>query len=123
MIFIGGINTAQKALDFIQTIICKKCGRYGSISVFMTYTCFTFFFIPIFKWNRQYFAVSSCCNTVFSIPKEKGEAIARGESVTLEDDDLTIVGSDPYQDCHCPECGYLLSDDFTFCPKCGRKID
>ena len=24
MIFIGGINTAQKALDFIQTIICKK---------------------------------------------------------------------------------------------------
>ncbi len=40
-------------------------------TVFMTYTCFTFFFIPIFKWNRQYFAVSSCCNTVFSIPKEK----------------------------------------------------
>lgn len=123
MIFIGGITTAQKALDLLQTVICKKCGRYGSISVFMTYTCFTFFFIPILKWNRQYYAVSSCCNTVFSIPKEKGEAIAKGEPVTLEDTDLTIVGNDAHSVHHCPDCGYLLSEEFLYCPKCGRKID
>lgn len=122
MIFIGGIAQGRKQFDFIQTMICSKCGRYSSVSVFMTYTYFSFFFIPLFKWNRQYFAVSNCCSTVFSIPNALGEAIARGESVTLEPSDLTIVGMDGTQQ-HCPECGYLLSEDFLYCPKCGRKKD
>ena len=82
MIFIGGIAQGRKQFDFIQTMICSKCGRYSSVSVFMTYTYFSFFFIPLFKWNRQYFAVSNCCSTVFSIPNALGEAIAGGESVS-----------------------------------------
>ena len=30
----------------------QKCGRLCSISVFMTYTCFSFFFIPLFKLGQ-----------------------------------------------------------------------
>ena len=35
------IELNKKDFDFFrQTMICKKCGRYSSISVFMVYTYF-----------------------------------------------------------------------------------
>ena len=88
MIFIATISTAQKNFDFRQTHICKNCGRYAALSVFMTYSYFSFFFIPLFRWNKQYFAVSNCCNAQFSIPAHLGKQIEKGISVTLTPDDL-----------------------------------
>ena len=123
MIFIGGISQGRKNFDFFrQTMICKKCGRYSSISVFMIYTYFSFFFIPLFKWGKQYYAVSNCCNTVFSIDKELGKAIERGEHIDLREEDLTIVGMDQSRTNHCPDCGFLLTPEYAYCPKCGRKL-
>lgn len=76
MFFIGGIFQGKKEFEhFRQTIVCKKCGRLCSISVFMTYTCFSFFFIPLFKWGKQYYAVSNCCHTIYAIDAELGKAI------------------------------------------------
>lgn len=120
MFFIGGIATGKKVFSFRQMITCKVCGRYSSISVFMTYTYFSFFFIPLFKWNKQYFAVSNCCETLFSIPKHLGESIARGENITLQDDDLTMVY---HGQKHCPHCGIAIENNFVYCPKCGEKLD
>ena len=123
MIFIGGISQGRKDFDFFrQTMICKKCGRYSSISVFMIYTYFSFFFIPLFKWGKQYYAVSNCCNTVFSIDKELGKAIERGEHINLREEDLTIVGMDQSRTNHCPDCGFLLTPEYAYCPKCGKKL-
>jgi len=65
MIFIGGISQGHKDLGFLQTLICKKCGRFSSVSVYMVYTYFSFFFIPLFKWGKKYYAVSNCCQTTF----------------------------------------------------------
>lgn len=88
----------------------------------MTYTCFSFFFIPLFKWGKQYYAVSNCCYTIYAIDAELGKAIEHGESVTLREEDLTIAGMGQAQEMHCPDCGYLLSQEYAYCPKCGRKI-
>ncbi len=89
MFFIGGIFQGKKEFEhFRQTIVCKKCGRLCSISVFMTYTCFSFFFIPLFKWGKQYYAVSNCCYTIYAIDAELGKAIEHGESVTLREGGL-----------------------------------
>ena len=112
MFFIGGIFQGKKEFEhFRQTIVCKKCGRLCSISVFMTYTCFSFFFIPLFKWGKQYYAVSNCCHTIYAIDAELGKAIEHGESVTLREEDLTIAGMGQAQEIHCPDCGYLLSQE------------
>lgn len=120
MFFIGGIATGKKVFSFRQMVTCKVCGRYSSISVFMTYTYFSFFFIPLFKWNKQYFAVSNCCETIFSIPKHLGELIAHRENITLQDDDLTIAY---HGQKHCPHCGISVENHFVYCPKCGEKLD
>lgn len=123
MFFIGGIFQGKKEFEqFRQTMICKKCGRYSSISVFMTYTCFSFFFIPLFKWGKEYYAVSNCCHTVYSIDRELGKAIEHGEAVTLREEDLTIVGMGQAQEVHCSDCGYLLTPEYAYCPKCGKKL-
>ncbi|WP_313527928.1 zinc ribbon domain-containing protein [Anaerotignum sp.] len=122
MIFIGGISQGHKDLGFLQTLICKKCGRFSSVSVYMVYTYFSFFFIPLFKWGKKYYAVSNCCQTTFSIPDELGKAIERGESVSLREEDLEIVGMATNNYSNCPDCGFLLTPEYTYCPKCGRKI-
>ena len=59
MIFIGGISQGQKILDYVKTVICDRCGRYGRFQVVMTYMYFSFFFIPLFKWNRKYYVKMS----------------------------------------------------------------
>ncbi len=123
MIFIGGISRGRKDFDFFrQTMVCKKCGRYSSISVFMIYTYFSFFFIPLFKWGKKYYAVSNCCNTVYSIDQELGKAIENGENILLQEDNLTIVGMASASTTNCLDCGFLLTPEYTYCPKCGRKL-
>lgn len=112
----------RKDFDFRQTMICKKCGRYSSISVFMVYSYFSFFFIPLFKWGKKYYAVSNCCQAVYAMDAELGRAIEHGEAITIQETDLTLVGTDSTQIPNCPDCGYPLEHDFAYCPKCGKKL-
>ena len=55
MFFIGGISNGEKKLDYIQSTVCPRCEAFGRMEVYMTYMCFSLFFIPIFKWNKKYY--------------------------------------------------------------------
>lgn len=122
MFFIMGITEGQKQLDHVQTIICKNCGRYGRYEVIMTYTVLTLFFIPIFRWNRQYFVRSTCCNSLYRLDREVGKRIAGGEKVEICDRDLQPVsrGNDCWK--RCSYCGFATTEDYEYCPKCGRRF-
>ena len=74
-----------------KTVICSSCGGYGRYQVFMTYTYFSFFFIPVFKWNRQFYVKMSCCGSVYELDREVGMKILRGESVDIREEDLTLI--------------------------------
>lgn len=127
MFFIIGISQSQKKLNFIQTIVCSRCGQFGRYEIFMTYTFFSLFFIPIFKWNRNFFVKTSCCNTTYTIDPSLGKRILKGEQVILNDSDLHPYGTaNSYNGNNrlnrCPNCGYETSYDFQYCPKCGTKL-
>ena len=128
MIFIGGISQGRKILDYVRTVICGCCGRYGRYEVIMTYTYFSFFFIPLFKWNRQFFVLMTCCGAVYSLEKEVGQKILAGQDVEIRPEDLTLVqggdGSGTYgrMKKHCSRCGYETFEDFEYCPKCGERF-
>ena len=76
-----GVSQNQKKLDFKQLNVCKCCGKYSNIEVYMTYWYFMFFFIPIIKWNKEYYIKTSCCEKVSKIAPEIGRRIEKGEEV------------------------------------------
>lgn len=123
MFFIMGITQGRKDFDYNQTVICTHCGSYGRYQVFMTYTCLSLFFIPCFKWNKQYYVQSTCCNTVYVLDSEIGKRIAGGENIEILPEHLTQVqagGGSRMK--RCSGCGYETQEDFQFCPKCGRRF-
>ncbi|MDF2587430.1 MAG: hypothetical protein K0S41_1271 [Anaerocolumna sp.] len=123
MFFIIGISSAEKRLDFNQTMQCFRCGQFGRYEVFITYTYFTFFFIPLIKWNKKFYVKATCCNTMYTIDSTLGKRIQDGEHIILTEQDLTPM----YQSSNktagqCPSCGYITNPEHAFCPKCGTRL-
>lgn len=121
MFFIIGISQKEKKLNFDQLTICKCCGRYGHIEVFVSYTYFMLFFIPIIKWNNHYYAKMNCCNSCSEISKELGRSIEMGQISEINIEELNF-GEQEDAIRHCSYCGYTTTQDFQFCPKCGNKL-
>lgn len=68
MIFIGGISSGMKEL---------------SEDIYMTYMYFSFFFIPIFKWNKRYFLRTGPESPDVELPRELGRQYERGEKTDM----------------------------------------
>lgn len=122
MFFIFSISTKEKEIDFVQTTICPSCSSYGRYEVFMTYTHFSLFFIPIFKWNKKYYVRTSCCNSLYGIDNDLGRAIERGEKTVIQESDLHPININYNREMYCPNCKYKIDPDYEYCPRCGRKI-
>lgn len=121
MFFIMGISQGQKKLNFDQTVVCGNCGRYGHLSVYVVYSYFSLFFIPLFKWGRQYYVRTSCCDTTAAIDAGLGRKIERGEVASLPED--IIPDNDRYRSRkRCGTCGFETEEEFDFCPKCGERL-
>lgn len=84
MFFIMGISQGNKKLSYDQLVICKSCGQYGHIEVYMTYMYLSLFFLPIIKWNRRYYIRMSCCGASCPIDAALGRAIKNGEITELD---------------------------------------
>ncbi|WP_394523937.1 zinc ribbon domain-containing protein [Lacrimispora sp. JR3] len=126
MFFICGISQGRKQFDYARTVICSQCGGYGRYQVFMTYSYFSVFFIPIFKWDRRYYVQTSCCNTLYELNPEKGKRVSKGETVAITEQDLTIIEpgkrTSEWNRKKCTSCGYETAEDFEYCPKCGQRF-
>ncbi len=131
MFLIMGIEQGSRQLKFDQLIVCRNCGQYGHIQVFMTYSYFMFFFIPVFKWDRHYYAKMSCCGAMCELDPESGRQIEKGQITVLSESQLHFTGgnrgsygygADAGIHKVCSNCGYATDEDFEFCPKCGKKF-
>lgn len=132
MMFIGGISQGQKLLDYAKMVICEQCGSYGRYQVMMTYMYFSFFFIPLFKWNRHFYVKMSCCDAVYELDREIGMEILRGRDVEITSADLTLVQEGNRRKTYengeykvhkkCVRCGFETDEDYSYCPKCGGRI-
>ncbi|MBU5425600.1 zinc ribbon domain-containing protein [Tissierella pigra] len=122
MFFVFGISTKEKNIDFAQTIVCTSCGSYGRLEVFMTYTFFSLFFIPIIKWNKKYYVRSVCCGSLYTIDNDLGKAIERGQKSKIEESELKPLNVNYSKERFCSNCGYIINNDFEYCPKCGKKL-
>jgi hypothetical protein len=122
MFFLIGINQDSEELEYDQMMVCDNCGSYGRYRVFMTYMVFSFFFIPLFKWDRHYYVETSCCHSVYELAEDKGKAIRDGEAVDILSEDLSPINVNNRVYKKCSNCGYETDEDFDFCPKCGNRF-
>ena len=127
MFFIFGIDQGEKEIKYEKLIICNECRKYGRYQVYMTYMCFSLFFIPIIRWGRKYYVKTTCCNTLYELNQEVGKRLKNGENIEITEKDLTIIQSNNGWQFHnygsekrCINCGYVGSQEFEYCPKCGR---
>jgi len=121
MFFIGGISQGEKQLPIDQTVICKRCGRFGHLTVWVRYSYFMFFFIPLFKWGRRYYARMTCCGAACELPEELGRSIEQGRVTALDPDRLDFgVARGGYR--RCPRCGFSTAEEFQYCPHCGAPL-
>lgn len=129
MFFIGvfGIENRDKEITELNNFSCPKCKTSSTARLIKNFDFFHFFFIPIFKWNENYYVVCGKCNSPYSVPKEKGKSIERGENISITYWDLQEINQDGYNDNYyqgniCRECGSVVEKNFKYCPHCGRKI-
>lgn len=123
MFFIGVITSSEKKLDFNQTMVCPICGSFGNMEVYMTYMCFSFFFISIFKWNKKFFVKTTCCSSIYSLDKNVGNEILKGHNVNISEYNLHLVNKLNNTINKCSNCGYISPAEYEYCPKCGFKLN
>lgn len=124
MFFIGifGIESKEKEVKAIDNLQCKSCNRSTRGKVIKSYSYFHFFFLPIFKWNEEYFVICEGCKTLFSISKDKGKGLERGENIEITYWDLKEVNKYNDYNIGCSNCGKIISSDYEYCPYCGNKM-
>ena len=127
MFFIGifGIDNKFKEIKVLNNFSCKNCNISNGASLVKYYTFFHFFFIPLFKWNEEYYVICNGCKSSFSISKEKGKELERGGDVEVTYWDLKEVNNN-YESYYivkrCSRCNREVEDNFEYCPYCGEKI-
>ena len=120
MFFIGGVGQKQEYLKFFQLVECKCCHQLSSIKIIMVYSYFSFFFIPLFKWNKQYFVECENCKSYAPLDKEIGREIEKGIRTTIDANMLYFQKQNRIK--QCSNCGYMTQENFDYCPKCGNKL-
>ena len=119
-----GVAPKREELDFDQAVVCSYCEKYGRYKVIREYTALSLFFIPVLKWGKKYYVRASCCGSIYSVDKDLGDSIARGENVTLRNEDLDpIHRREKYYIKKCSYCKFETHEDFIYCPKCGAPFE
>lgn len=123
MFFFGvfGIHSAQKPVGTFQNILCPACHALTRLEISKAYTYFHLFFIPTFKWNVRYFAVSACCGQIFELDPNLGQQYEKGFTPDITPSQLTPLGVSRSIGL-CSQCGKELSPVYRFCPYCGHEL-
>jgi hypothetical protein len=71
--------------------------------------------------------MSRCCNNVYQISEDKGEALERGENSVIDNENLVSIYSDYGEknnknEIMCSNCRRVISSEFRYCPYCGEKL-
>lgn len=122
MFLLIGISNGEKRLDYVRTIICSKCSKFGRNEIFMTYTYLSLFFIPVFKWGRHFYVKTTCCHELYELDPSIGKKILHGEGIDIKDEHLTPVNVHYNFNKQCSSCGYATNSDYIYCPKCGKQL-
>lgn len=119
MIFISGFGRDKKRIHQEERK-CLACNKEDFLEIWMTYNYISFFFIPVIKFKKEYYATMTCCGTCYIIDPEVIKKLKKGLIRNIPKEELRN-GQSFYSEKTC-SCGYVSPPDFEYCPKCGRSL-
>ena len=117
MFFIGvfGIGNKNKSLCNVS-FKCTACIN-EKFSLVELSQSFDIFFIPIFKFSKEYIIICRQCKSVYKIKKESISKVLEKKLVEYVDIEYIVLETEV-----CPYCGTNVASNFSFCPKCGKSL-
>ena len=91
MFFLIWITTKEELLNYEKLHRGKFCDDISSYNIVYTYQVLTLFFIPVWRWNKTYFAENTCCHKQFILDKVVGDMLRCDEDVEIVDTDLSEI--------------------------------
>ena len=124
MFFIGvmGLGNRSEQLRGGIAADCSGCGKKVYLTLSVTYEYFHFFFIPVFKFHRQYYAVCSNCGSLFQVEESAAREVLSGRLNKLRPEQLTLLRGKNAASPVCPYCGTRNPAGSSFCNNCGRRL-
>jgi hypothetical protein len=128
MFFIGifGVLSKEQEIADLKDLPCRFCDGYHGGSVIKSYSYFHVFFIPVHKWNIKYYVICKGCSSIYEISPEKGKLLETGQTNEVDHWDLKVFKEQSSESTNggvkkCTHCGETISDEFIYCPRCGKK--
>lgn len=117
MFFIGvfGIGNKNKNLGEV-TFKCTGCIG-DKFSLLELSRSFDIFFIPVFKYSKEYIIVCNKCRSVYKLKNDSITKVLEKREVEYEDIEKIILEINT-----CPYCGTNIVGSFSYCPKCGKSL-
>lgn len=117
MFFIGvmGLDNKEDILREVE-VQCPNC-NVNHLFLLHSYNRFHFFFLPILKWEHNYYLLCKNCDSLYGINKEKGYEASIKNHVKFTYWDLSPIRVDKL----CESCKKSLNGEFEYCPYCGHK--
>lgn len=125
MFFIGifGIGDKEKPVRDFPNAVCPCCGRLTAASFFERYTYFHLFFIPAFKWSRQYLVRLRCCGALYEADAAYARTLKTAPGIDFSRLEKVSGGFGAFHGmlARCAVCGAEFEAGYAYCPHCGAK--
>lgn len=117
MFFIGVFGIGNKTKN-LGTVNFKCTGCIGEkFSLMELSRSFDIFFIPVFRYNKEYIIICEECRSVYKLKVESIPKVLEKKEVKYENIDKIILETNT-----CPYCGASVTGEFKYCPKCGKLL-
>lgn len=94
----------------------------GPVNAYLSYTFqqFTLFFIPLFRFGKQYFLTCPQCGAIYTLTKDEGKRLEKDADAQADPACMHLVRQIHHS--HCPRCGAPVEANSRYCPQCGAYL-
>ncbi len=120
MVLLFGAGEGDQDLELHQPIVCPICGKKAHLEAYFHYNSVNVYFVPAYKYQKKYYAVTTCCGAVAALSEKQGKDIYWGQIDALPLHQLALGVNAGFK--ACTNCGFDTMEPYQYCPVCGKPF-